>query len=112
MSETQAPIERGDVGTLTYDSRLTAEFDDRTLAHLQVVIWSKLRRGEAFAFTWVDDSREPRRTSMWCAPTIPMVFQYDQPESPDLNMRWMELLTKSANSGAGLRLLPEPEAAS
>lgn len=100
------------MGTLTYDSRLTADFDDRTLAHLQGVIWSKLRRGEQFSFTWVDESAEPRRTSVWCAPTIPMIFQYDQPEPAELNPRWMELLMKSANSAAGLRLLTEPEVVS
>jgi hypothetical protein len=37
-----------------------------------------------------------------------MVFQYDESEAPELNPRWMEVLMKSANSGAGLRLMPEP----
>ncbi|MDQ0893905.1 DUF7882 family protein [Agromyces ramosus] len=97
------------MGTLNYDSRITVELDDRTLAHLQLVIWSKLRRGEHFSFTWTVESATPRRTSVWCAPNIPMVFEYDQSEPAELNPRWMELLTKSANSGAGLRLLPEPE---
>ena len=46
----------GGMGTLTYDSTITAEFDDRTLTHLQVVIWSKLRRGEHFAFTFGDEA--------------------------------------------------------
>jgi hypothetical protein len=32
------------MGTLTYDSKLAVSLDDRVLAHLQVVIWSKLRR--------------------------------------------------------------------
>jgi len=41
-----------------------------------------------------------------------MVFLYDQSDPAELNPHWMELLMKSANSGAGLRLLPEPEAAS
>lgn len=100
------------MGTLNYDSRITVELDDRTLAHLQLVIWSKLRRGEHFAFTWVDESAASPRTSVWCAPNIPMVFQYEESEPAELNARWMELLMKSANSGAGLRLLPEPEAAS
>jgi len=97
------------MGTLNYDSRITVELDDRTLAHLQLVIWSKLRRGEHFSFTWTEESATPERTSVWCAPNIPMVFQYDRAEPAELNPRWMELLTKSANSGAGLRLLPEPE---
>ena len=96
------------MGTLNYDSTITVELDDRTLAHLQLVIWSKLRRGEHFAFTWIAETGESRRTSVWCAPNIPMVFQYDEPDAAELNPRWMELLMKSANSGAGLRLVPEP----
>ena len=90
------------MGTLTYDSTITAEFDDRTLTHLQVVIWSKLRRGEHFAFTFGDES-PAQRTSVWCSPTIPMAFQFEQAEPTELNTRWLELLTKSANSAAGLR---------
>ena len=45
------------MGTMTYDSKLVATFDDRVLAHLQVVIWAKLRRGESFSFTWTDSQR-------------------------------------------------------
>ena len=66
------------MGTLKYDSTITAEFDDRTLAHLQVVIWSKLRRGEHFAFTFGDEAPPAQRTSVWCSPTIPMAFQFEQ----------------------------------
>ena len=100
------------MGTLTYDSTITAEFDDRTLTHLQVVIWSKLRRGEHFAPALGDESPPALRTSVWCSPTIPMAFRFEQAEPPELNPRWLELLTKSANSAAGLRPMPEPEAAS
>ena len=98
------------MGTLTYNSALSARFDDRTLTHLQVVIWSKLRRGEHFAFTWVDESASARRTSVWCSPTIPMTFEFDDAEPSQLNPRWLEVLTKSANSAGGLRPVPEPEA--
>ena len=97
------------MGTLTYDSTITAEFDDRTLTHLQVVIWSKLRRGEHFAFTFGAEAPPAQRTSVWCSPTIPMVFRFEHPDPTELNLRWLELLTKSANSAAGLRLVQEPE---
>ncbi|KFF58097.1 ATP-dependent DNA ligase, partial [Cryobacterium sp. MLB-32] len=43
------------MGKLTYDSSLTADFDDRVLAHIQLVIGTKLRRGESFYFSWRDD---------------------------------------------------------
>ena len=100
------------MGTLTYDSTITAEFDDRTLTHLQVVIWSKLRRGEHFAFTFGDEAPPAQRTSVWCSPTIPMVFQFDQSDPAEL----ADLVSSSSHrvlsSAAGLRPLQEPEGAS
>ena len=97
------------MGTLTYDSKLTATFDDRVLAHLQVVIWAKIRRGEQFSFTWTDPARNGYgRTSIWISPTTSLSFQYFGSKAPAINGQWVQLLTKSANSVGGLQLLPEP----
>jgi len=97
------------MGTLTYDSKLAVSFDDRILAHLQAVIWSKLRRGEPFAFTWQDPSRSGfGRTSIWLSPSIPLSFEYFGGRPPRLNPAWVHVLTKSANSPGGLVLTPEP----
>lgn len=98
------------MGTLTYDSKVTVSFDDRILAHLQVVIWSKLRRGEQFAFTWTDPMRSGLgRTSVWLSPNISVVFEYFGGRQPRLNPAWLEALTKAANSPNGLTLVPEPD---
>jgi hypothetical protein len=97
------------MGTLTYDSKLAVSLDDRVLAHLQVVIWSKLRRGEHFSFTWTEPSRSGfGRTSIWLAPSIPLTFEYFGGRQPRLNAQWVQILTKSANSPGGLVLTPEP----
>ena len=97
------------MGTLTYDSKLTATFDDRVLAHLQVVIWSKIRRGEQFSFTWSEPSRSGfGRTSIWISPNISLAFEYFGGRPPLINRQWIETLTKSANSPGGLTLVPEP----
>jgi len=99
------------VGTLTYDSKLTATFDDRTLAHLQVVIWSKLRRGEPFSFTWTEgSSNSAGRTSIWISANIPLSFQFFGSKSPSLNRAWLDILMKSASSPGGLQVLAEPGA--
>ena len=98
------------MGTLTYDSKLVATFDDRLLAHLQVVIWSKLRRGEQFSFTWVDSQRSGLgRTSIWVSPSVSMAFDFYGSKTPVLNVKWVEALTKSANSPGGLQIVPEPD---
>src|SRR5689334_17442618 len=97
------------MGTLTYDSKFAVSFDDRVLAHLQVVIWSKLRRGEQFSFTWQEPSRSGfGRTSIWLSPSIPLTFEYFGSRQPRLNPAWVQQLTKSANSPGGLVLGPEP----
>ena len=97
------------MGTLTYDSKLVATFDDRVLAHLQVVIWAKLRRGEQFSFTWIDPQRNGMgRTSIWMSPSISLTFDYFGSKMPSLNPAWVEALTKSANSPGGLMVVPEP----
>jgi hypothetical protein len=97
------------VGTLTYDSKLVATFDDRVLAHLQVVMWAKLRRGEQFSFTWADAQRNGHgRTSIWVSPTISLSFDYYGSKVPSINPAWVEALSKSANSPSGLHVVPEP----
>ncbi|WP_157426738.1 ATP-dependent DNA ligase [Agromyces salentinus] len=97
------------MGTLTYDSKLVVSFDDRVLAHLQSVIWAKLRRGEYFAFTWTESSSSGfGRTSVWISPSIPLAFEYFGGRPPRLNGAWVQALTKAANSASGLILVPEP----
>jgi len=98
------------LGTLTYDSKLTGTFDDRVLAHLQVVIWAKLRRGEQFSFTWTEPARNGfGRTSIWLSPNVSLAFEYFGSKSPLLNRHWIDALSKSANSPGGLLLVPEPD---
>ena len=99
------------MGTLTYDSKLVATFDDRVLAHLQVVMFAKLRRGEQFSFTWTDSQRGGMgRTSVWVSPSISLAFDYYGSKMPSVNPLWLEALTKSANSPGGLMIVPEPTA--
>lgn len=102
-------MERG-VGTLWYDSTLKADFDDRLLAHLQIVIGAKLRRGESFYFSWKDDAQIGNgRTTIWIHPTVPLVYKYFGGRMPVINRPWVEALLASANSANGLHILPEPE---
>nr|BFF09947.1 hypothetical protein GCM10025699_12500 [Microbacterium flavescens] len=71
------------MGTLTYDSKIAVSIDDRVLAHLQAVVWAKLRRGEQFPFTWTDPMRSGMgRTSVWLSPHVPLSFEYFGAASP------------------------------
>ena len=97
------------MGKLTYDSTLTADFDDRVLAHIQVVIGAKLRRGESFYFSWRDDPQAgDGRSTIWLHPGIPIAYKYFGSRSPTLNREWIEALMATANSSGGLQIVPEP----
>ena len=96
------------MGRFVYDRDAAVEMDDRTLAHLQVVMINKLRRQESFALTLRDDQRT---LSVWVCPQTAVQFVYSGNRWPALNREWIEELAVAANSVGGLRLLPEPSAA-
>jgi hypothetical protein len=98
------------LGTLLYgSSRLEIEFDDRVLAHLQMVIGAKLRRHEGFFFSWRDDpALGDGRSSIWLESSIPLFFRFSSPQRHQLNREWLEQLTSSSNQTQGLTLSPEP----
>jgi len=96
------------MGKFIYGDAVRADFDDRLLAHLRAVISTKLRRQEAFCFTWANDaSLGGGRTAIWLHPGAQLVFAFsDRP--PRLNRSWLERLMVQANSPAGLMVVPEP----
>ena len=99
------------MGTLTYDVVSKVKFDDRALAHLELVIASKFRRNESFNFSWIKDpSAGSGRTTIWMHPAIPLVYEFDGSRQPTINRAWLDALMEAANSSTGLRLMAEPTA--
>jgi len=99
------------VGKLVYGAPTwTVEFDDRSLAHLRIVMIAKLRRGESFSFSWkYEAAHGAGRSSLWVHPAIPLQFEFFGGREPALNRAWIDALMTTANSPAGLELVPEPE---
>jgi hypothetical protein len=97
------------MGKLTYGTNVEIGFDDRTLAHLSVVIVAKLRRGESMLFSWRDDSSVgDGRSSIWLHPSIPLYFKYFGSRPPKRGRAWITALTMTSNSAQGLHIVPEP----
>jgi hypothetical protein len=98
------------MGKLVYgDSDIDIEIDDRSLAHLQIVIGNKLRRSESFFFSWKDDPAVgDGRSAIWLDRAIPLYFKFAGGRAPVINRDWIEALTESANSGTGLVFTEEP----
>jgi len=97
------------VGTIYYGGSATPiHIDDRALAHLKVVVATKLRRGESFTLTWKHPDDQPRgRSTIWLHPSIPLRFVFDDPETIDLSREWLEELAQTANSSSGITLVAE-----
>jgi hypothetical protein len=86
-------------------------FADRTLAHLQIVIGSKLRLRQSLFFSWLEPvGARGGRGSIWLDAAIPLAFNYDSSERDKINRESLELLMTSANSSVGLQLVAEPVA--
>lgn len=97
------------MGTIYYGGSATPiHIEDRALAHLKVVIATKLRRSESFTVTWKHPDDQPRgRSTIWLHPSIPLRFVFDDPEPTDLSREWIEELASSANSSGGITLVAE-----
>lgn len=96
------------MGTLTFGSpQHVCTIDDRALMHLQIVIITKLRRGERFRF-WCDHEGGP--SMVWMSPDIPLQFHFHGPTDTKINPEWVSALERTAGSAQGLHLLEEPDA--
>ncbi|HET6302921.1 hypothetical protein [Microbacterium sp.] len=97
------------MGTIYYGGAGTPiHIEDRALAHLKVVIATKLRRNESFTVSWRHPEGEPRgRSTIWLHPSIPLRFVFDDPEPAQLSREWIEELANSANSSGGIMLVAE-----
>lgn len=81
------------------------EFDDRALAHIELVTLAKLRRNEHFAFS-IDSGDGDGRTTIWLGTNIPLQFRFESSRH-EINRVWLDELLDSANSTAGMRYTPE-----
>lgn len=97
------------MGTLFYgDSATPIHIEDQALAHVKVVIATKLRRSESFTLSWRHPDTEPGgRSTIWLHPSIPLRFVFDDPEPAELSRAWIEELANSANSSTGITLVGE-----
>jgi hypothetical protein len=80
------------VGTIYYGGSATPiHIEDRALAHLKVVIATKLRRNESFTVSWQHPEDQPRgRSTLWLHPSIPLRFVFDDPEPTELSRAWIQ----------------------
>ncbi len=98
-------VYRAFMGRLRYDG--TSEpilIEDETLAHLKIVIATKLRRQESFMMTWRPSSGTDKRATVWIHPAIPLQFGFDNAEPPSVDARLVAEMMKALNATGELVL--------
>lgn len=96
------------MGAFHYGSPpVSFDLDDRTLAHVELVIMAKLRRRECLSFA-ISHEDGSHRQAVWIAPTVPLRFEYEG-MMPEISKAWLQDLVDTANSPGGLRIVPEPQ---
>ncbi|MBI5161713.1 MAG: hypothetical protein HY996_09935 [Micrococcales bacterium] len=95
------------MGKLVYGGT-TYQLDDRVLAHLQVVVAMKLRRGENFFVSWRNPlAQGGGRQSLWIDNGLHMAFEYDGSVIPTVSRDWIEAMAASAGTNFGLQITDE-----
>lgn len=95
------------MGVLVYGG-VEIEFDDRLLAHLQIVIVRKFRSGESFLMSWLDAvSVGDGRSAIWLSPGFPVYFKFLGSRVPAIDREWLRTLGESADSSSGLVVTDE-----
>lgn len=94
------------MGSLFYGSAAgPIVIPDRILAHVKVVIATKLRRGESFTMSWRHPAGEHAgRSTIWIQPSIPLRFVFGAVEPEVLDNTLLQSYANAANSSSGLTL--------
>lgn len=90
------------MGFLTFDSKMV-EFDDRVIAHLQVVIVQRYRAQQPFLMSWLDPLIDgDGRSAAWMTPHVPVHFKFLGSRAPAIDAEWIRQMSTAAGSGPGL----------
>ena len=94
------------MGYLYYgDNTPPLEIPDRLLAHIKVVITTKLRRRESFTLSCRHESAAPSgRSSLWLQESIPLRFVFDRAEAEELDPFLLREFAEQATMNGGLMI--------
>lgn len=79
------------------------EIPDRLLAHLKIVVATKLRRSESFTLSWRHPEDIPGgRSTIWMQPSIPLRFVFHSESDGALDRELLARLAAASNTSNGL----------
>lgn len=94
------------MGTLQYGaSRTSIRIDDRTLAHLQIVITTKLRRNEGLMLQWdrpVENGSG--RGAFWIHPSCDLIYDYEGGREASIDPAELDQMMADASGRRGITI--------
>jgi hypothetical protein len=90
---------------LEIDGWMRIEMDDALLAHVALVVFSKLRRNEPLLVSWTDQAGGSMQA--WVHPNATVVARHTAGVDTSIDRRRAERMMIAANSNSGLRLANE-----
>jgi hypothetical protein len=88
------------------------EIPDRILAHLKVVVSTKLRRSESFPLSWQrGEGPDAERSTIWLHAAIPLRFEVSQAAATNIDRGYLNELATAANSTGGIVVDISPDSA-
>ncbi len=76
------------------------DMSDRLLAHIKVVVATKLRRSESFTLSW--RGADQARSTIWLHPAVELRFVFSSPEPEMLDPELLQRYANEAATAAGL----------
>lgn len=94
------------MGTLYYgSSRTPIHIEDRLLAHLKIVITSKLRRSESFLLSWDEPVENGSgRASIFIHQTCDLIYRFDGSRPAEMDQQLLETMAAESTSTRGLQI--------
>lgn len=81
------------------------QFEDELLSHLQLLISTKLRRGENFMISWTRPAEQGGgRQSLWIDNGVPILFDFADSRLPKLSREWIDNLVVQSAGSAGIHI--------
>jgi hypothetical protein len=97
------------MGILKYSRDAVAVYlDDRTLAHLHIVMAAKLRDGSSFVVTGLASLARNARDAVVIEPRTPLQLTYTEKVDLSLNPRWLDAIRAASSKSLGIVLVSEP----
>ena len=95
------------MGRIVYGATGSVDVEDRTLAHLQILIAHKLRRSEPFMLDITTTDGTGHRV-LWIHPAVPIQLHFFGNRNPRINRTWIDQLVLAANRPNAVSIDSEP----